>query len=73
MIRYMSDALREMTGTLRDVALLDVYAKTIKTLERLGNKFNNSKTRWNIEIPLTDSRICDRGRNLERKCKQSVF
>ncbi|WP_342433659.1 Crp/Fnr family transcriptional regulator [Neobacillus sp. FSL H8-0543] len=53
MIRYMSDALREKTSTLRDVALLDVYAKTIKTLERLGNKFNNSKTRWNIEIPLT--------------------
>jgi CRP/FNR family transcriptional regulator, cyclic AMP receptor protein len=53
MIRYMSDSLREKTTTLRDVALLDVYAKTIKTLERLGNQFNNSKTRWNIEIPLT--------------------
>jgi CRP/FNR family transcriptional regulator, cyclic AMP receptor protein len=53
MIEYMSDALREMTSTLRDVALLDVYAKTVKTLERLGNKFNTSTTRWNIEIPLT--------------------
>ena len=53
MIRYMSDSLREMTSTLRDVALLDVYAKTVKTLERLGNKFNTSTTRWNIEIPLT--------------------
>ncbi|MCL6572032.1 MAG: Crp/Fnr family transcriptional regulator [Bacillus sp. (in: Bacteria)] len=53
MIRYMSDALREMTSTLRDVALLDVYAKTVKTLERLGKKFNNGQNRWNIEIPLT--------------------
>lgn len=53
MIEYMSDALREMTSTLRDVALLDVYAKTVRTLERLGNKFNTSTTRWNIEIPLT--------------------
>lgn len=53
MIRYMSDSLREMTGTLRDVALLDVYAKTVKALERLGNKFNGAQTRWNIEIPLT--------------------
>jgi CRP/FNR family transcriptional regulator, cyclic AMP receptor protein len=53
MIEYMSDSLREMTSTLRDVALLDVYAKTVKTLERLGNKFNTSSTRWNIEIPLT--------------------
>lgn len=53
MIQYMSDSLREMTSTLRDVALLDVYAKTVKTLERLGNKFNTSSSRWNIEIPLT--------------------
>jgi CRP/FNR family transcriptional regulator, cyclic AMP receptor protein len=53
MIEYMSDSLREMTSALRDVALLDVYAKSIKTLERLGNKFNTSTTRWNIEIPLT--------------------
>jgi CRP/FNR family transcriptional regulator, cyclic AMP receptor protein len=53
MIQYMSDSLRDMTSTLRDVALLDVYAKTVKTLERLGNKFNTSSSRWNIEIPLT--------------------
>lgn len=53
MIQYMSDSLREMTSTLRDVALLDVYAKSVKTLERLGNKFNTSASRWNIEIPLT--------------------
>jgi CRP/FNR family transcriptional regulator, cyclic AMP receptor protein len=53
MIRYMSDSLREMTSQLRDVALLDVYAKTIKTLERLGKKFNTGQNRWDIEIPLT--------------------
>lgn len=53
MISYMSEALREMTSQLRDVALLDVYAKTVKTLERLGNKFNNCLNRWDIEIPLT--------------------
>jgi CRP/FNR family transcriptional regulator len=53
MISYMSDALREMTSQLRDVALLDVYPKTVKTLERLGNKFNNGLNRWDIEIPLT--------------------
>ncbi|WP_084375142.1 Crp/Fnr family transcriptional regulator [Neobacillus soli] len=53
MISYMSDTLREMTSQLRDVALLDVYAKTVKTLERLGNKFNTGQNRWNIEIPLT--------------------
>jgi CRP/FNR family transcriptional regulator len=53
MIRYMSDSLREMTAQLRDVALLDVYAKTIKTLERLGKKFNTGRNRWDIEIPLT--------------------
>ena len=53
MIGYMSDQLREMTTTLRDVALLDVYSKTVKTLERLGRKFNHDQTRWDIEIPLT--------------------
>ena len=53
LISYMSDALREMTSQLRDVALLDVYAKTVKTLERLGNKFNKGQNRWEIEIPLT--------------------
>lgn len=53
MIRYMSDGLREITGQLRDVALLDVYAKTVKTLERLGRKFNTDFKRWEIEIPLT--------------------
>jgi CRP/FNR family transcriptional regulator len=51
MIEYMSDALREMTSTLRDVALLDVYAKSVKTLERLGNKFNTSTSRWILKSP----------------------
>ncbi|MGG3469399.1 helix-turn-helix domain-containing protein [Neobacillus pocheonensis] len=49
----MSDSLREMTSHIRDVALLDVYAKTVKTMERLGKKFNTGVNRWNIEIPLT--------------------
>src|SRR5690606_33614224 len=31
-IHYMSEALREMTTILRDIALLDVYTKTVKTL-----------------------------------------
>jgi CRP/FNR family transcriptional regulator, cyclic AMP receptor protein len=53
MIGYMSDQLREMTTTLRDVALLDVFSKTVKTLERLGRKFNHDNTRWDIEIPLS--------------------
>ena len=53
MIRYMSDALREMTSQLRDVVLLDVYAKTVKMLERLGRKFNPDFKRWEVEIPLT--------------------
>lgn len=53
MISYMSDALREKTSQLRDVALLDVYAKTVRTLERLGKQFNTEFKRWGIESPLT--------------------
>lgn len=53
MIRYMSDSLREKTEQLRDVALLDVHAKTVKTLERLATQFNTGGNRWGIEIPLT--------------------
>lgn len=54
MIRYMSDALRDMTSILRDIALLDVYTKTMKTLERLAEKFGaNHCNRMHIEIPLT--------------------
>lgn len=53
LIGYMSDALREKTQQLRDVALLDVYAKTVRALERLGKQFNTECKRWGIEIPLT--------------------
>jgi CRP/FNR family transcriptional regulator, cyclic AMP receptor protein len=56
MIRYMSEQLQEFTATLRDIALLDVYTKTIRTLERLGLKFKTQEgqtfARYNIEIPL---------------------
>lgn len=53
-IRYMSEQLRDMTSILRDIALLDVYTKTIKTLERLAAKFGaNHCNRMHIEIPLT--------------------
>jgi CRP/FNR family transcriptional regulator, cyclic AMP receptor protein len=53
MIRYMSESLQELTSTLRDIALLDVYTKTVKSLERLGLKFKGEGfIRYNIEIPL---------------------
>ncbi|WP_230495024.1 Crp/Fnr family transcriptional regulator [Pseudoneobacillus rhizosphaerae] len=53
MIRYMSEGLQELTSTLRDIALLDVYTKTVKSLERLGLKFKSEGfVRYNIEIPL---------------------
>jgi CRP/FNR family cyclic AMP-dependent transcriptional regulator len=58
MIRYMSEQLRDMTSILRDVALLDVYAKTIKTLERLAGRFGSKvSNRMHIEIPLTVQEI----------------
>lgn len=54
MIRYMSENLRDMTSIMRDIALLDVYTKTLKTLERLAEKFGaNHCNRMHIEIPLT--------------------
>jgi len=54
MIRYMSGQLREFTSIMRDIALLDVYAKTIKTIERLAEKFGKSKcNEVLIELPLT--------------------
>lgn len=53
-IRYMSESLRDMTSILRDIALLDVYTKTIKTLERLAEKFGaNHCNRMHIELPIT--------------------
>lgn len=53
-IRHMSKNLNYMTSMLRDVALLDVYTKTIKTLGRLVEQFELNKCQeTNIEIPLT--------------------
>lgn len=54
MIRYMSGQLRDFTSIMRDIALLDVYTKTVKTLERLASQFGESHcNRVYIEIPLT--------------------
>lgn len=54
MIRYMGEALRDLTSVMRDIALLDVYTKTMKTLNRLAEKFGaNRCNRMHIEIPLT--------------------
>lgn len=54
MIRYMSTQLRDFTSIMRDIALLDVYTKTVKTLERLAGQFGESHcNRVYIEIPLT--------------------
>lgn len=53
-IGYMSEALRDMTTIMRDIALLDVYTKTMRTLERLAQKFGATQcNRMYIEIPLT--------------------
>ncbi|MFE8701932.1 Crp/Fnr family transcriptional regulator [Cytobacillus sp. FJAT-54145] len=53
-IRYMSESLRDMTSILRDIALLDVYTKTIKTLERLAERFGaNRCNKVHIELPIT--------------------
>lgn len=54
MIRYMSTSLRELTTIMRDIALLDVYTKTIRTLERLAEKFGaNRCNKMHIELPIT--------------------
>ncbi|HAQ06674.1 MAG TPA: Crp/Fnr family transcriptional regulator [Bacillus bacterium] len=53
-IEYMSSQLHEMSSLLRDVALLDVYTKTVKTLERLAKKFGANKcNKMHIELPIT--------------------
>lgn len=54
MIRFMGTQLRSFSSLLRDVALLDVYSKTVKTIERLAREFG-SKTKCGvkIELPLT--------------------
>jgi CRP/FNR family transcriptional regulator len=54
MIRFMSGQLRSFADLLSDVALLDVYGKTVKTIERLGNEFGKrTKCGVKIELPLT--------------------
>lgn len=54
MIHYMSDALRDMTLSLRDVAMLDVYTKTVKTLVKLANKFGEiDGNQMHLELPIT--------------------
>ncbi|URT70851.1 Crp/Fnr family transcriptional regulator [Cytobacillus firmus] len=53
-IRYMSESLRDMTSIMRDIALLDVYTKTVRTLERLAEKFGaNYCNRMHLELPIT--------------------
>ncbi|WP_102347361.1 Crp/Fnr family transcriptional regulator [Bacillus sp. Marseille-P3661] len=42
MIRFMSTQLRSFTETLRDIALLDVYGKTVKAIEKLARDFGNN-------------------------------
>ncbi|GEM_PF-3298317 len=54
MIRYMSESLRDLTSVMRDIALLDVYTKTVKTLVRLADKFGaNRCNKMFIELPIT--------------------
>lgn len=53
-IRYMSSQLRGFTSTLRDIALLDVYSKTISALDRLAKEFGEHHGYGvQIELPLT--------------------
>lgn len=54
MIRFMGGQLRSFTTILQDVALLDLYSKTIKAIDRLAREFG-SKTLCGvrIEIPIT--------------------
>lgn len=53
-IEYMSSQLHDMSSLLRDVALLDVYTKTVRTLARLAEKFGANKcNKMHIELPIT--------------------
>ncbi|MFB6466304.1 Crp/Fnr family transcriptional regulator [Cytobacillus sp. Hz8] len=53
-IHYMSEALRDMTLSLRDVTMLDVQTKTIKTLEKLARKFGERvHNEVHVELPVT--------------------
>lgn len=54
MIRFMGGQLRAFSNILGDVALLDVYGKTVKTIERLAQDFGRkTKCGVKIELPLT--------------------
>ena len=54
MIRFMSRQLHSFSTILGDVALLDVYGKTVKTIERLAGEFGKkTKCGVKIELPLT--------------------
>ncbi|WP_458414332.1 Crp/Fnr family transcriptional regulator [Schinkia sp. CFF1] len=54
MIRFMGGQLRSFTSILRDIALLDVYGKTVKTIERLAREFGSKTTSGvKIELPLS--------------------
>lgn len=53
-IRMMGKQLRFSTSILRDVALLDIYSKTVKTIERLAHEFGTkTNDEVKIEVPLT--------------------
>lgn len=54
MIRFMGEQLQSYTSRLLDLALLDVYTKTLKTLEQLALEFGyKSNNQVKIEIPLS--------------------
>lgn len=54
MIRFMGGQLRSFTSLLHDIALLDVYSKTVKAIERLAHDFGNKTTCGvKIELPIT--------------------
>ena len=53
-IRLMGKQLRFSTSILRDVATLDIYSKTVKTIERLAREFGTkTNDEVKIEVPLT--------------------
>lgn len=60
MIRFMGAQLRSFTSVLRDIALLDVYGKTVKTIERLAREFGSKTAKGvKIEIPLSVSELAN--------------
>lgn len=51
-VRYMSVQLRSLTSIVRDIALLDVYSKTISTLARLAHDFGDKNQHNCVSINL---------------------